>query len=89
MDSEFLHVKNKKEKVGVVTSDKMEKTIIVSETRKKRHPKYGKFVTLSKKYVVHDQNSLAKIGDRVRIVETRPLSKRKRWRLLQVLVEAK
>lgn len=81
--------RNKKEKVGIVVSDSMTKTLVVKETQKKRHRKYGKFLTFSKKYTVHDEKSLATLGDEVRIVETRPLSKTKRWKLSDILVKAK
>lgn len=79
----------RKERVGVVTSNKMEKSIVISVDRKLRHPMYGKFVTKSKKFMAHDETNDAKIGDTVRITETRPLSKLKRWRLVEILERAK
>jgi small subunit ribosomal protein S17 len=79
----------RKERVGVVTSNKMEKSIVISVDRKLRHPMYGKFVTKSKKFMAHDETNDAKIGDTVRISETRPLSKLKRWRLVEILERAK
>ena len=82
-------ISNRKERVGIVTSDKMQKTIVVQIRQKFRHPFYGKTVERAKKFKVHDETNQAKIGDRVRIVETRPLSKDKRWRLLEILERAK
>ncbi|NBC08302.1 MAG: 30S ribosomal protein S17 [Bacteroidetes bacterium] len=79
----------RKARVGLVTSNKMDKTITVSVEKRLRHPIYGKYVKKSKKFVVHDEANDCNIGDRVRIMETRPLSKRKRWRLVEVLERAK
>ncbi len=79
----------RKERVGVVTSNKMQKSIVVSETKKVKHPKYGKFVMKTKKYVAHDENNDCNEGDTVRIMETRPLSKNKCWRLVDVIERAK
>lgn len=79
----------RKERIGVVTSDKMEKSIVVSVERKMKHPKYGKFVKKTKKFVAHDEQNDCNIGDTVRIMETRPLSKRKCWRLVEILERAK
>jgi small subunit ribosomal protein S17 len=81
--------KLRKIRVGVVTSNKMEKTITVSVERKLRHPIYGKFVKKSKKFHAHDETNTCTAGDTVRIMETRPLSKTKRWRLVEVLEKAK
>jgi small subunit ribosomal protein S17 len=75
----------RKERTGEVISDKMTKTIIVRVERRFRHPQLKKVVTSYKKFVAHDEKSEAKIGDRVRIEETRPLSKTKRWRLVEVV----
>lgn len=75
----------RKEKIGVVMSDKMQKTIVVQIQRKARQPLYGKVVSTANKFKVHDEKNEAKVGDRVRIVETRPLSKDKRWRLVEIL----
>ncbi len=75
----------RKEMVGTVVRDKMHKTIVVRVDRLVRHPKYRKVITRSSKFKVHDEENKAKIGDRVMIMETRPLSKEKRWRLVQVL----
>ena len=75
----------RKTRVGVVVSDKMDKTVVVRVERRYAHPLYGKQVTRTKKYHAHDENNEYRIGDTVRIMETRPLSKLKRWRLLEVL----
>ena len=79
----------RKERVGVVVGDKMEKTITVSEVTKIMHPIYGKFMKRTKTYKAHDEKNDAKAGDTVRIMETRPLSKTKRWRLVEVVERAK
>jgi len=79
----------RKERIGIVSSDKMLKSIVVKETKKTKHPKYGKFVLKTKKYVVHDEKEESKPGDKVKIMETRPLSKTKRWRLVDILERAK
>lgn len=79
----------RKQRQGVVTSDKMDKTIVVSSKFKVKHPIYGKFVQKTKKYHAHDENNEAHIGDTVLIMETRPLSKTKRWRLVQIVERAK
>ncbi len=75
----------RKTRVGVVTSTKMDKTIVVEYVARVPHPKFKKIVKKSKKFYAHDENSTAKVGDKVRIVETRPLSKLKRWELQEVL----
>lgn len=79
----------RKEKVGVVMSDKMEKSIVVSVERKVKHPKYGKFVKKTTKFVAHDEKNDCNIGDTVKIMETRPLSKTKNWRLVEIVERAK
>ncbi|MGI6361291.1 MAG: 30S ribosomal protein S17 [Bacillota bacterium] len=79
---------SRKSRIGIVASDKMEKTIVVKVERKSRHPLYGKIVRKSKKYKVHDENNEARIGDKVLIKETRPLSKDKNWRLESILEKA-
>lgn len=79
----------RKERQGVVTSDKMDKTITVRIDTKKAHRRYGKTVQRSTKLTVHDENNEAGIGDMVRVVETRPLSKNKRWRLVEITEKAK
>lgn len=75
----------RKQRIGVVTSDKMQKTIVVQVRRKALHPEYGKVIEKANKFKVHDEKNEAKVGDTVKIVETRPLSKDKKWRLVQVL----
>jgi len=79
----------RKERVGIVVSDKMDKTIVVQVERITRHPLYGKIVRRNKKYKAHDENNQCKIGDRVRIMETRPLSKEKRWRLAEIIEKSR
>jgi len=79
----------RKERVGVVTSNLMEKSIVVSEVKRVKHPMYGKFVLRTKKYVAHDETNDCNIGDTVKIMETRPLSKTKCWRLVEILERAK
>lgn len=79
----------RKERIGKVVSDKMEKSIVVEVERKIKHPIYGKFLKKSKKFTAHDEQNDCKPGDIVRISETRPLSKTKRWRLVEILERAK
>ena len=79
----------RKERIGVVSSSKMEKSIVVSEVKRVKHPMYGKFVLKTKKYVAHDDTNDCNIGDTVKIMETRPLSKSKCWRLVEILERAK
>ena len=79
----------RKQREGVVTSNKMDKTISVEVTRRVKHPMYGKFVVHTSKLTVHDESNQCNIGDKVRIMETRPLSKNKRWRLTNVLEKVK
>jgi len=79
----------RKERIGIVTSNKMEKSIVVSVERKVKHPKYGKFVKKTTKFVAHDEKNESGIGDTVRIMETRPLSKNKNWRLVEIIERAK
>jgi len=85
MSESNLHRGHRKERVGEVISDKMEKTIVVRVERRFRHPQFKKVVTSYKKFYAHDEKSEAKVGDRVRIQETRPLSKTKTWRLVEVV----
>lgn len=77
--------RGRKEKVGVVISNKMDKTVAVRVTKKMRHPKYGKVIELSKKFYAHDETDALELGQTVRIMETRPLSKLKRWRVVEVM----
>ena len=79
----------RKERQGIVSSNKMDKTITVAVKWKEKHPIYGKFVNKTKKYHAHDENNGCGIGDTVRIMETRPLSKLKRWRLIEIIEKAK
>ena len=79
----------RKERTGVVVSNKMEKSITVAVKWKEKHPIYGKFVNKTKKYHAHDENNECSIGDTVKVMETRPLSKTKRWRLVQIVEKAK
>ena len=82
---EEKRVSSRKVRVGKVVSDKMDKTIVVEYVARVPHPKFKKIVKKSKKFYAHDENSTAKVGDKVRIVETRPLSKLKCWELVEVL----
>ena len=79
----------RKERIGVVVSNKMDKTIIVAVERKEKHPLYGKFVKKTTKFVAQDEKNECGIGDTVRIMETRPLSKTKKWRLVEIVEKAK
>ena len=79
----------RKERVGIVSSNKMDKTITVAVKWKEKHPIYGKFVNKTKKYHAHDEKNECGIGDTVRIMETRPLSRTKRWRLTEIIERAK
>ena len=79
----------RKERIGVVTSNKMYKSIVVSVVKRVKHPMYGKFVLQTKKFVAHDEKNDCNIGDTVRIMETRPLSKTKCWRLVEIIERAK
>ncbi|CCU77658.1 SSU ribosomal protein S17p (S11e) [Halanaerobium saccharolyticum subsp. saccharolyticum DSM 6643] len=80
---------NRKERKGVVVSDKMDKTITVAVERRTQHPKYKRVVKKTKKYTAHDEDNVCNEGDIVRIMETRPLSKTKRWRLIEIIEKAK
>ena len=79
----------RKERIGVVISNKMEKSIVVSEVKRVKHPMYGKFVLKTKKYHAHDDLNDCNVGDTVKIMETRPLSKSKCWRLVEIIERAK
>lgn len=79
----------RKERIGVVVSNKMDKSIVVAVKRKVKHPIYGKFVNKTTKFVAHDETNDCGEGDTVKIMETRPLSKNKRWRVLEILERAK
>lgn len=80
---------DRKEKTGTVISNKMQKSIVVAVERKVKHPKYGKFVKKTSTFMAHDEKNECNIGDTVRIMETRPLSKQKSWRLVEILERAK
>tara|TARA_B100000768_G_C10942876_1_gene234435 strand:- start:37 stop:294 length:258 start_codon:yes stop_codon:yes gene_type:complete len=85
-----MEIRNlRKERVGIVTSNKMEKSIIVAEVKRTKHPMYGKYVLKTKKYTAHDETNNCNIGDTVKIMETRPLSKSKNWRLVEIIERAK
>lgn len=77
-----------KQRVGVVVSDKMDKTVVVAIESRTAHPKYGKIVVRTKRYKAHDEDNKCKVGDRVRIEETRPLSRTKRWNVADILTVA-
>lgn len=79
----------RKTRVGVVVSDKMDKTIVVAVERKVKHPLYKKYILRTKKLKVHDENNECGIGDKVEVIETRPISKDKNWRLLNIIEKAK
>ena len=79
----------RKERIGVVVSNKMDKSIVILVERKVKHPKYGKFVKKSTKFMAHDEKNECNIGDTVRIMETRPLSKNKCWRMVEIVERAK
>ena len=79
----------RKERIGVVVSNGMDKSIVVAEKRKVKHPIYGKFVNKTSKYMAHDEKNECNIGDTVRLMETRPLSKNKCWRLVEIIERAK
>ena len=79
----------RKERIGIVVSNKMDKSIVVAVARKEKHPMYGKFVKKTTKFVAHDEKNECSVGDTVRIMETRPLSKTKNWRLVEIVEKVK
>jgi small subunit ribosomal protein S17 len=79
----------RKERIGIITSDKMDKTVVVSVEKRMKHPMYGKFIKFTKKFHAHDEKNDCNLGDTVRIMETRPLSKSKRWRVIEIIERAK
>lgn len=85
MGTEMKQRGNRKENIGIVVSNKMDKTVAVEVTRKMRHPRYQKVIERTKKYYAHDESDSLAIGQKVRIVETRPLSKLKRWRVVEAM----
>ncbi len=88
-DSAAIERSSRKTRVGMVVSDKMQKTVVVSIERRVQHPVYGKMVRRTKKLKAHDEQNEAKTGDTVRIMETRPLSKDKRWRVVEIIERAR
>jgi small subunit ribosomal protein S17 len=88
-ETEGTDRQSRKTRVGVVVSDKMQKTVVVAIERRVPHPVYGKMVTRTSKFKAHDEENSAKVGDRVRIMETRPLSKDKRWRVVEIVERAR
>lgn len=82
-------IMQRKERVGVVVSDKMDKSVVVSVERLVKHPLYGRSMKKKTKFVAHDEKDECKVGDTVKIIETRPLSKTKRWRVGEILIKAK
>jgi small subunit ribosomal protein S17 len=80
---------SRKERIGVVVSNKMDASIVVAVQRKVKHPMYGKFMKKTSKFMAHDSDNQCDIGDTVKIMETRPLSKRKRWRLVEIIEKVK
>lgn len=86
---EVVERNSRKERVGVVVSNKMQKSIVVAVERKVKHPIYGKFTKKTTKFMAHDENQECNIGDTVKIMETRPLSANKRWRLVSIIEKAK
>jgi small subunit ribosomal protein S17 len=89
MQEETIIRGNRKTRVGTVVSDKMEKTIVVAIRNRVKHPMYGKILTRTKRLKAHDENNECRVGDVVRLMETRPLSKDKRWRLVEIIEKAK
>jgi small subunit ribosomal protein S17 len=81
--------KTRRERIGVVVSNSMEKSIVISVKQKVKHPIYGKFVNKTSKFMAHDEENTCNVGDTVKISETRPLSKSKRWRLVEIIERAK
>ncbi|MDX9930501.1 MAG: 30S ribosomal protein S17 [Bacteroidales bacterium] len=79
----------RKERIGVVVSNLMDKSVVIAIKRKVKHPLYGKFINRTKKLMVHDEENSCNIGDTIRVMETRPLSRNKRWRLVEIIERAK
>ncbi|MBN1155867.1 30S ribosomal protein S17 [candidate division KSB1 bacterium] len=80
---------NRKTKIGIIISDKMDKSRVIAVNRLVKHPLYNKIVRKTSKFMIHDENNESHLGDKVKVMETRPLSKRKRWRLIEILEKAK
>lgn len=85
----MIERKERKEKIGLVSSASMDKSIVVTVERRVQHPMYGKFVKKSSKFIAHDEGNTCNIGDKVSIMETRPMSKKKCWRLIKIIEKAK
>jgi small subunit ribosomal protein S17 len=85
----MIERKERKEKIGLVSSNSMDKSIVVTVERRVQHPMYGKFVKKSSKFIAHDEGNTCNIGDKVSIMETRPMSKKKCWRLIKIIEKAK
>lgn len=83
------YIGKRKVRIGQVVSDKMDKTVVVAVETLRRHPLYKKAIRRTKKYKVHDEGNVCKVGDRVKILETRPLSKEKRWRVIEIISKSK
>jgi len=88
-NSQTVNRNSRKTRIGTVVSDKMDKTVVVSIERRVQHPVYGKMVRRTKRLKAHDENNDAKTGDTVRIMETRPMSKDKRWRVVEIVERAR
>lgn len=89
MDKEKVSIRQKPTRFGIVVSDKMDKTVVVRVERKYKHPLYGKYIRKHKKFHVHDENNEAHIGDKVKIEEFQPVSKTKRWKLIEIIERSK
>ncbi|MBC8382497.1 MAG: 30S ribosomal protein S17 [Candidatus Cloacimonetes bacterium] len=89
MDKEKVSIRQKPTRIGIVVSDKMDKTVVVRVERKYKHPLYGKYIRKHKKFHVHDENNEAHIGDKVKIEEFQPVSKTKRWKLIEIIERSK
>ncbi len=89
MDKEKVSIRQKPTRIGIVVSDKMDKTVVVRVERKYKHPLYGKYIRKHKKFHVHDEKNEANIGDKVKIEEFQPVSKTKRWKLIEIIERSK
>lgn len=89
MDKEKMSIRQKPTRIGIVVSDKMDKTVVVRVERKYKHPLYGKYIRKHKKFHVHDEKNEANIGDKVKIEEFQPVSKTKRWKLIEIIERSK
>ncbi len=89
MDKEKVSIRQKPTRIGIVVSDKMDKTVVVRVERKYKHPLYGKYIRKHKKFHVHDEKNDANIGDKVKIEEFQPVSKTKRWKLIEIIERSK